>query len=237
MTLRKKQKPQAHEPNYFMFAMPLSLNLGMDYIAMKLMFYDEPYLTATPIIVKCIEISEKAMKLFQILHEQSETPLSDARTKYSHNIEKLREYCSTKCEEFNDEKIKKLCQNLNDKPGQMFQFLRYGSHPTIDGFATNIKECVLVAEKIYLLSLMNLPANYLEMFNFSSVIFHVLFDTKFNSSKSRDHVLDAIKYNNELFDDYEESIKQYLKLEMMGDKIISFEDGKDQNFDINHSMQ
>jgi hypothetical protein len=237
MALRKKQKPQKHEPNYFMFAIPLSLNLRMDYIAMKLMFYDEPYLTAQSIIVKCIEIAEKAMKLFQILHEQSEKPLSDASTVYAHNIEKLRDYCTTKCEEFNDEKIKIFCQNLNDKPGQMFQFLRYGSHPNIDGFATNIKECVLVAEKIYLLSLMNLPANYLEMFNFNTEIFHVLFDTKFNSSKSRDHVLDAIKYNNELFEDYEKSIKKYLKLEMLGDKINSFEEGKEQNFDIKYNMQ
>ena len=119
----------------------------------------------------------------------------------------------------------------------MFQFLRYGAHPTIDGFAANIKECVLVAEKIYLLSLMNLPANYLEMFNSNTEIFHVLFETKFNSSKNRDHILEAIRHNNELFDKYEEFINQYLKPEMMGEKINSFQEGKDQNFDINHNLE
>jgi hypothetical protein len=237
MALRKKQRPQKNKPDYFMFAMPLSLNIGMDYIALKLMFCNEPYLTAQPIIVKCIEIAEKAMKLFQILHEQSQTPLSDASSEYGHNIEKLRTYCTQKCENFNDDRIVKFCQNLNDKPGQMFQFLRYGAHPTIDGFATNIEECVIVAEKIYLLSLMNLPANYLEMFNSSAAIFHVLLDTKFEASKDRESVIKAIKHNNALFDTYNEMIQQYLKPEMIGDKINSFENGVVQNFDINHNMQ
>lgn len=236
MALKRKQAPNKLEPDWFSFSVQLNIHLGMDYMSMKLMLDREPLLTGVSILVKTIEVAEKALKLFAVLHSKTPTPLSDSRKDFGHNVEKVRSECANYNSLFDGDEIKEYCKFLNDKGGALYQKLRYGSQDNTIGFQADITECVKAAEKIYFITMMNIPDSHLEIFCTGSPLFSTVWDTKFDLSKNREEMVDAIKLDNEYFDKYCDLTVKYVKEEFMGEKINSFDSEIPNDLTINNNM-
>ena len=69
-------------------------SLCSDYIAVRILYWLEPFTTGMTVVPKMLDVVEKALKLHLAVQTQTKTALSDARSEYGHNLEKLRAACA-----------------------------------------------------------------------------------------------------------------------------------------------
>jgi hypothetical protein len=143
-----------------------------------------------------IEIAEKSLKLFISVHTKTERALSDSKTKYGHNIEKLRNECASIEPVFNDQDICEFTSDLNDKTGILYQFLRYNAQETTDGFSANLDLLVPIIDKLYFSAIMLLPEHDRRTLNFTSTLKNLLTDSMFDQSLNKDLLKQVVFHNN-----------------------------------------
>lgn len=197
----KQKRSSPEQQDWFRFSSGLMHGLCSDYIALRLLLYVEPWTTAQTILVKMIEVAEKSLKLYIAVNDQS-TNASDRAKKSSHNIEQLRQLSATHDESFNDVGIRDFTRDLSDKSGELFQFLRYGSHDTTFGFSTDFSKLAPVVDKIFLYSLLKLPEPHRKMLVFCSALKQLITGSRFDQSRNRQLLLKALQNGNPCFDDF-----------------------------------
>lgn len=179
-------------------------SLCSDYIAVRLLYYLEPLTTAPTILPKALDVAEKALKLHLAVQTKTSTALSDARTEYGHNVEKLRAACA-KCHPiFDDPDICAFTRDLNDRHGKLYQFLRYGAQETTEGYAANLGLLVPVIDKIFCKSLLLLPEHDRRLLVFSSLVKCLITGSRFDQTHSRDLVISALRMRNAFYDELAE---------------------------------
>ena len=204
MVIRKKNTSQKKDQNYFMFAMPLSLHLFSDYIALKLNYHLEPLTLAPTNLVSMVEVIEKSLKLFLAFYEKPENALSHYSENYGHNLEKLRRKAATFNHLFDSEEIKNITAPFDDRRGALYQNLRYGTEKTIEGFSTNLNNLIPIVETIFFTCIMSLEENYKKAVNSSSFLYMLINNNECDQSQNKELLLSAVKFNNPYYADYAE---------------------------------
>ncbi len=199
--LSRKKTPQKTEKDWFMFSSMLYIHLCSDYIALKLLYYLEPFTTFSPILVKAVEVAEKSLKFFLAVHNQSDTALSDAAQNYGHNLEKMRVESAKYNEVYNRDSIKNFTKEFNDKKGELYQYLRYGSQKTTEGMSAKLDQIMPIIDIIFFSSIMLLPENMRDVYNFTSLLKNLLTGSQFDQSQNPDILLSALKHKNNLYID------------------------------------
>ncbi len=197
--LKRKPTSQHQETDWFQFSAGLIHGLCSDYIAMRLLLAVEPLTTAMTICPKMLEIVEKSLKLHLAVQTQSSTALTDARTEYGHNIEKLRAACAGYHSIFNDVDIQAFTKDLNDKNGKLYQYLRYGSQETTSGFETNLSDLLPVVDKIFAKSVLLLPEGPRRLLLFCSPLKNLTTRSRFDQSQHPEQLLEVLQSNNVYF--------------------------------------
>ena len=202
--LRRKKEAQKTERDWFEFSSQLFFHLCSDYIAMRLLYYLEPLTTASSILVEMIEVAEKSLKLYLTIHNKSSTALSESIQSYGHNIEKMRVESTKYNKVFDDDDIKRFSKDLQDKHGEFYQYLRYGSQQTTQGMSANLDQIMPVIDKIFFKSILLLPESEKRLFNFTSLLKNLVTQSKFDQSQNPKLLLSAIQKNNPYLNEYVE---------------------------------
>lgn len=223
--LKRKKESHKIEQDWFMFSWKLFFHLCSDYIALRLLYYLEPLTTANSILVKMIDVAEKSLKLFVTVQNKSATALSDSRQIYGHNIEKMRIESAKYDIVFDDNDIKTFSKDLQDRRGEFYQYLRYGSQETTRGMSANLGQTMPVVDKIFFKSILLLPENERRLFNFTSLLKNLLTGSRFDQSQNPNLLLSALQKNNPYIDEYIEYChlldKEYEKLlEQINNRIV-----------------
>jgi hypothetical protein len=206
--LERKPTAQKVEKNWFMFASGMMNSLASDYISMRILYCLEPLTTAPTTLLKMIEIAEKSLKLFISVHTKTEKALSDSKTKYGHNIEKLRNECASIEPVFADPDICEFTSDLNDKTGILYQYLRYNAQETTDGFSANLYYLIPIIDKLYFSAIMLLPENDRRTLNFTSTLKNLLTDSQFDQSQNKDLLKQVVFHDNQYAPIYLEYCRQ-----------------------------
>lgn len=185
-----------------MFSSALFIQTCSDYIALRLLYYLEPVTTAPSILVKMIDVAEKSLKLYLTVQNKSNTALSDSRQNYGHDVEKMRSESAKHNKVFDDEDIKRFSKDLHDKPGELYQYLRYGSQETTQGISANLSQIMPVIDKIFFKSILLLPENERRLLNFVSLLKNLLMQSKFDQSQNPTLLLSALQKNNLYINEY-----------------------------------
>jgi hypothetical protein len=194
--LRRKKESQKIERDWFEFSSQLFSHLCSDYIALRLLYYLEPLTTGQSILVKMIEVAEKSLKLYLTVHNKSNTALSDSIINYGHNIEKMRIESTKYDKVFDDDDVKRFSKDLQDKRGEFYQYLRYGSQQTTQGMSANLDQIMPVIDKIFFKSILLLPESERRLFNFVSLLKNLVTKSRFDQSQNPKLLLSAIQKNN-----------------------------------------
>lgn len=189
------------EADWFFFSSGLMLSLCSDYIAVRLLLFLEPATTGLTILPKMLDVAEKAMKVHLSVQTETATALTDARTKYGHNVEKLRAACATYHQVFDDRDIRAFTKDLNDRGGQLYQQLRYGAQETTVGFEANLSALLPALDKIFCKSLLLLPEHHKGLLIFSSPLKQLIVGSRFDQTRSRDQVIAALRIRNAFYDE------------------------------------
>lgn len=216
--LRRIKKLQQAEKDWYCFSKSLSYTLFFDYISCRLLYYLEPITTSWTILELSIGIAEKSLKMFVTLQKESIHPLFESKDVFGHNIEKLRKECSEYNPIFNEEDIKGFTADLNDKSGELHQFIKYGSQKSTDGFYTNINLIIPIIDKIFFKSILLLPENKRSLIVFTSLLHNLLTQSTFDQSKHPILLIKAIKYQNSYINEF---IKYCISLDDWYDEGIS----------------
>lgn len=144
------------------------------------------------------------MKLYVSVRRRSSTALSDAGSEYGHDIEKLRKLSAYYDAVFDEEDLRKFTRDLNDRSGELYQCIRYGSQETTQGFSADIVRLMPVIDRIFFKSILLLPNGERRLLNFSSLLKLLVTSSHFDQSQNPKLVLAAIKENNPYFDEYVE---------------------------------
>lgn len=197
--LKRTETSQRVDRDWFFFASGLMHGLCSDYIAVRLLYMMEPLTTGMTILPKMLDVVEKSLKVHLFVHTQSETALTDAQSDYGHNIEKLRAACSKFNAEFDHQDIRALTRDLNDKRGQLYQYLRYGSQATTAGFEGNIGLLLPVVDRVFSESLLLLPDHHRRVLLFCSSLKSLMTRSRFDQSRNPEQLLQALAHNNPYF--------------------------------------
>lgn len=119
-------------------------------------------------------------------------------------MEKLRSKASEFEAIFNDEDIKQYCQPFEGKRGPLFQYLRYGSQSSIEGFKTKLGVLMPIVEKVFFISVLRIPEPDKKMINASSLLRFLITDNHFHQSNNRNILVQAVQQNNPYFTEYAE---------------------------------
>ena len=142
MTIDRKDSPQKRETGGFIFGMGLRHHIFSDYACLKILSQSEGWSLMPTYAAIAIELVEKSFKLYLSFKERRNDALSYYSKKFGHNLEKLRQKSEYYNPIFSDERFKKITEPFNDRSGRFFQFIRYGSQETIDGYKINWSEVV-----------------------------------------------------------------------------------------------
>jgi hypothetical protein len=194
--LTKKQSSQTNEKDWFYFSSALAPAVASDYMAMRLLFRLEPITTATVILGKALDVAEKSLKLFVSVSRKTSTALSSARSEYGHNIEKLRIAAAAYDTIFDEDAFKTFSQDLNDKSGQLYQMVRYGSEKTTDGFEANLATLIPVIDRIFFHTIHKIPEHERLLLFFVSPLKNLMQGSHFDQTRNRELVLDALRWQN-----------------------------------------
>ncbi len=202
MVIKKKNTSERKEHNWFMFAMGLKHHVFADYISIKLAHLMEPLTFVPSTFARMVELVEKLLKLYLSFKEQREDALSHYSSIYGHNIEKLRTQAANYDEVFNEVDIRQFASAFDDKRGALFQHLRYGSQPTIDGFSTNINVLMPIVEKVFFSSTLKHQETDKKMINHNSAIYMLLTASQMDQSRNPKLLIRAIQMDNPYFEAY-----------------------------------
>ena len=200
--LDRKVEPQKQPHDWFWFSSALFPRLCSDYISLRLLYHLEPLTTAHTILVKMVEVSEKSFKLFIAVNRKSKDALTDSKSNYGHNIEKLRKECAQYNIEFESEDIKTFTKSLNDRGGALYQALRYGSQEMTQGFYADLQKILPVIDKIFFRTIFLLPENERRLLNFVSPLKNLLMGSQFDQSQNPELLIRVLKENNNYLDEY-----------------------------------
>jgi len=206
--LTRKPTSQHQERDWFYFSAALMHSLCSDYVAMRLLYTLEPLTTGMTILPKMLDVVEKALKLHLSVQTQTKTALTDARTKYGHNIENLRVACATFEPAFDHQDIRVLTRDLNDKDGKLYQYLRYGSQATTAGFETNLAVLLPVVDRVFANSLLLLPAEHRKLLLFCSSLKSLVTRSRFDQSRHPEQLMDVIARDNAHFHEFKTLFEQ-----------------------------
>jgi hypothetical protein len=204
MVLQKKNTSEKKDQNWFMFAMGLSHHLFSDYVSLKLMFQMETLAFAQTNLVGMVEVVEKSFKLFLAMHEKLDNSLSHYSSEYGHNLEKLRIKAAEFNSVFDEDDIKQFTKPFEDKRGALYQYLRYGSEKTTEGFKTNLGVLMPIVDKVFFSCVLRLGEKDKKMLNASSLLRFLIVNNGFHQSNNRDILVQAVMVNNPYFKEYEE---------------------------------
>ena len=208
MPLERKQKSQKKEADWFYFSAPLMNVVCSDYISLRLLYFLEPLTTSFTILPKMVEVAEKSLKLYVLVNNKSKTALTDSRSYYGHNIEKLRLESASFNSIFDDNDIKQFTRYLSDRGGSLYQFLRYGSQETTDGMSANLEKLIPIIDKIFFKSLILLPEPERKLLNFVCILKSLLTQSNFDQSQYKELLIKSLTVNNEFINEYLELCKK-----------------------------
>ena len=200
--LTRKPAPQRQERDWFYFSAGLMHSLCSDYIAVRLLYTLEPLTTAMTILPKMLDVVEKALKLHLAVQTQTPTALTDARSEYGHNLEKLRAACAQFEPAFDHPDIQALTRDLNDKEGKLYQFLRYGSQETTTGSETNLAVLLPVVDRVFSNSLLLLPTEHRRLLLFCSSLKSLVTRSRFDQSRYPDQLIEILARDNPFFREF-----------------------------------
>ena len=206
--LMRKPTPQRQEQDWFYFSAGLMHSLCSDYIAVRLLYTLAPLTTAMTILPKMLDVVEKALKVHLAVQTQTPTALTDARSDYGHNIEKLRAACAKFEPAFDHQGIQALTRDLNDKDGKLYQYLRYGSQETTAGSETNLAVLLPVVDRIFSNSLLLLPDEYRRLLLFCSSLKSLVTRSSFDQSRHPEQLIDVLARDNPYFREFQVLFEQ-----------------------------
>ena len=199
--LNRKKSSEKKEQYWSMFSTWLLRIACSDYISLRLLYFLEPYTTNPTILPKILEVAEKSFKFYLTVNKQSSTPVTDAR-KWGHNIEKLRFESSQFNDDFNDPDIISFTKNLNDNKGEFYQYFRYGTHETTEGYNANLFHLINVIDKIFFKSILSIPERHKQFFNFLTPMKTLVTKSRFDQTQNFDLLMSALSVHNEYLADY-----------------------------------
>jgi hypothetical protein len=103
---------------------------------------------------------------------------------------------------FDDDDIKRFSKDLQDKRGEFYQYLRYGSQQTTQGMSANLDQIMPVIDRIFFKSILLLPESEKRLFNFPSLLKNLVTQSKFDQSQNPQLLLSAIQKNNPYLKEY-----------------------------------
>lgn len=215
--IKKKKTSSNKEVNWFFFSTGLSHRLYSDYLQMKLCYMLEPLTLIPSSFVNMIEVVEKSFKIYLALKFEKDDTLSYFSEQYGHNLEKMRQDACQFNSIFEAEDIISFTKAFDDKSGQLYQELRYGSQKNIDGFSTRLSLLLPTVEKIFYICTHDHDENKRKMLNNSSSLFFLITNNTLDQSQNKELLLQAIKYKNEYFTKHED---YYKKLQEEKDAIM-----------------
>lgn len=214
--IKRINTSQNTDQEWFTFTMGLSHHLFSDYVGMKLCYSLEPLSLASSNFVNMVEVVEKSLKVYLGFKLEKDDTLSYFSENFGHNLEKMRMQASTYNSIFNDSDIMGFTDSFNDKPGQLYQKLRYGAHKNISGFSTRLSNLLPVVEKIFYICITDHDENKKKMLFSSSLLFFLITSNNFAQANNSELLLSSIKYRNDYFEYYENYAN---KLKAENDKI------------------
>ena len=197
--LTRKPSLQREDRDWFHFSAGLMHSLCSDYIAVRILYRVEPLTTAFTIVPKMLDVVEKSLKLHLAVQTHTATALSDARSEYGHNVEKLRSACAHYHPVFDDEDIRAFTKDLNDKDGKLYQHLRYGAQETTAGFETNLATLLPVVDKIFSKAILLLPEGARRGLVFTSSLKNLISRSRFDQSQFPAQLLEILRVENAHF--------------------------------------
>lgn len=197
--LVRKVTAQRQEADWFQFSAGLMHSLCSDYIALRVLYSVEPLTTAMTICTKMLDVAEKALKLHLAVQTQTPTALTDARSEYGHNLERLRAACAQHHPIFDEPDVRAFTKDLNDRDGKLYQHLRYGSQETTSGFETNLAVLLPVVDKIFAKSLLLLPEGPRKVLVFSCTLKNLVTRSRFDQSQYPAQLIEVLQRNNAFF--------------------------------------
>ncbi len=207
--LEKKELSSDQDTNWFFFAMSLSHHLFSDYIQLKICYHLEPLTLAPSNFVNMVEVIEKSLKLYLTIKEKREKALSFIADKYGHNLETMRKEATKYNQIFDSQDVQDATSSFNDKPGRLFQKLRYGSQKNIDGFKTRLSTVMPVVEKIFYTCIFDLDENDKAMLHHTSILFSLITGSHFDQTNYKEFIISLIKQRNPYYTELE---RYYLEL-------------------------
>jgi hypothetical protein len=176
--------------------------LVSDYISLKFNFHFETLTLAPTNVTKMVEVVEKSLKLFLAFQEQPEEALSYFSNEYGHNLEKLRRKAESYDCIFEDGDIKQFTKPFDDRAGNLYQKLRYGSHTKIEGFKTNLNSLMPIVDKIFFNSIFRLDENWRKMLIGDSILYFLITNSNLSQSNNPELLLQAIRINNPYLEEF-----------------------------------
>lgn len=201
MVISKKTRAKQDE-NWFIFASCLNIHLFSDYLSLKFNHHFEKLTFAPTNVVKMVEVVEKSLKLYLAFQEKPEESLTYFSSEYGHNLEKLRNRAEAFNKLFSDDDIKRFTKPFDDKTGNLYQKLRYGSHAKVEGFKTNLNALMPIVDKIFYNCIFQLDENWKKMLIGNSTLFFLVTESNFAQSQNPDILLQAVKIDNPYYNEF-----------------------------------
>lgn len=181
------------------FSSKLSQHLFSDYLCLKFNYNFERIAFVQPNVVKMVEVIEKSLKLYLTIQEKKENSLSYFSSEYGHNLEKLRSKAEVFNPLFSDQDIVKFTKPFDDKPGSLFQKLRYGSHGTVEGFKANPDALMETVDKVFFGVILSLEEPFRKTFIGNSTLYFLIAKNENSQCNNGELLVSSVKINNPYF--------------------------------------
>lgn len=175
---------------------------------MRMLFQLELLTCGPTLCVLMIDVAEKALKLHLSVQEKSETALSSMQSNHGHNVESLRSACAKFHPVFADPDVCAFTNDLNDRDGKLYQYLRYGSQQTTLGFSTRLGPLLPVVDKIFVQSILLLPEADRRLLVSASPLKMLLVGSEFDQSQHPQELIELLKKDNTHFSELQAYCQQ-----------------------------
>ena len=198
MSITKKTR-QKQDESWFIFGSSLSQHLFSDYICLRFNFYFERIAFVQPNVVKMVEVVEKSLKLYLTFQEKKEESLSYFSSDFGHSLEKLRSRAETFNSLFSALDIVNFTKPFEDKSGNLFQKLRYGSHVSVEGFNANPDALMKTADKVFFGVVLALEEPWRKMLIGNSTLYFLMVNSEFLQCNNRELLIQSLQVDNPYF--------------------------------------
>ena len=157
-----------------------------DYFSMRLLGMFGGGILFNKIIHCGGECLEKIMKAY--LLENKKIRVSELKTKYKHNLEKIRKKCAVADTMFENDGLKDFCENYAKQGNEIF---RFGINEEIEKFGGNLKKVIKLVDKFFIKTLLKIKNGF---FAYNSKISSIFLETIFSkTTKKRIPSIDLVK--------------------------------------------